>query len=312
MTELTDGDGELAQAYEYDAWGNATIYDPDETSIKNPYLYTGREWDVEIGLYYYRARHYHPGLGRFIQPDPIGYGDKPNLYLYVRNAPTLWTDPSGRKGEVSADWMFNGVFFMSYGWVNPENGTLGMTDVEVKPTPTCKCPKDDPCCQSWVLGVSVTVFVGTNDWFGQTPNAVSLSTELVNVHRTRLMFDWTVNYMETAASIKHIKPEECKANCEAQQKALREYWLIEVVGDPGLGIWSYIEQHEIELAGLPGATPYKTPGERYDGSIESLLKWWPTRTDTETEVRVFGPDAESSTGISLQSRTTTLVPAGAR
>jgi len=37
------------------ATGTPTIYDPDHAS-GNPYLYTNRRWDAEIGLYYYRAR----------------------------------------------------------------------------------------------------------------------------------------------------------------------------------------------------------------------------------------------------------------
>jgi YD repeat-containing protein len=50
VTELLDEDGALDQAYEYDAWGNPTIYDPNGTTIKNPYLYTNRRWDAEITL----------------------------------------------------------------------------------------------------------------------------------------------------------------------------------------------------------------------------------------------------------------------
>jgi uncharacterized protein RhaS with RHS repeats len=34
-------------------------------------MFTGRQWDSESGLYYYRARYYSPSLGRFLQPDPI-------------------------------------------------------------------------------------------------------------------------------------------------------------------------------------------------------------------------------------------------
>ena len=112
VSELTDEDGALAQAYEYDAWGNATIYDP-ESAIENPYLYTGRRWDAAIGLYYYRARHYAPTLGRFLQPDPIGYGDGTNLYVYVSGTPTVFIDPSGMQGSTDSEfWDKHGKAFV--------------------------------------------------------------------------------------------------------------------------------------------------------------------------------------------------------
>jgi RHS repeat-associated protein len=94
VTELTDASGALSQAYEYDAWGTPTTYVDDHAS-GNAYMYTGRRWDPEINLYYYRARHYAPHLGRFLQPDPGGYLDGPSLYAYVLNTPTRSTDAMG-------------------------------------------------------------------------------------------------------------------------------------------------------------------------------------------------------------------------
>jgi RHS repeat-associated protein len=66
--------------------------DPDH---ENPFLFTGRRYDTETGLYYYRARYYNPTTGRFLQTDPIGYGDGMNMYAYCKNGPVSMADPSG-------------------------------------------------------------------------------------------------------------------------------------------------------------------------------------------------------------------------
>jgi RHS repeat-associated protein len=60
-----------------------------------PFAFTGREWDVELGLYYYRARYYDPKVGRFLSRDPLGLAAGPNPYTYVANRPTNAIDPSG-------------------------------------------------------------------------------------------------------------------------------------------------------------------------------------------------------------------------
>jgi uncharacterized protein RhaS with RHS repeats len=46
-------------------------------------------------LYYYKARIYHPTLGRFLQTDPVGYKADLNIYAYVGNDPYNKTDPTG-------------------------------------------------------------------------------------------------------------------------------------------------------------------------------------------------------------------------
>jgi RHS repeat-associated protein len=64
-----------------------------EGELATSALYTGKEWDEEIRLYYFNARWYDPELGRFISEDPIMHG--PNWYAYVANSPLMKTDPTG-------------------------------------------------------------------------------------------------------------------------------------------------------------------------------------------------------------------------
>src|SRR5258708_6495847 len=65
-------------------------------TASGPFGYTAQRIDPETnGLYYYRARHYSPAWGRFMQPDPIGYSGGSNLYAYVGNNPLNFTDPNG-------------------------------------------------------------------------------------------------------------------------------------------------------------------------------------------------------------------------
>src|SRR5204862_363649 len=90
----TDTSGNAVTAYTYDPFGATTTTNP---AFPNPFQFTGRENDGVAGVYYYRARYYHPGLARFISEDPIGFGGGDvNLYGYVDNNPLIFRDPSGQ------------------------------------------------------------------------------------------------------------------------------------------------------------------------------------------------------------------------
>ena len=92
VTNLTDSSGTVLESYSYDAYGRPQI----GSSLGNRFMFTGREFDEETGLYYYRARHYSPVIGRFLERDPLGYiDDNINLYTYVGNNPLNWVDPYG-------------------------------------------------------------------------------------------------------------------------------------------------------------------------------------------------------------------------
>jgi RHS repeat-associated protein len=98
---LLDTAGNIVEKYNYDAFGYPTITDVwwnqrNESAYGNRFMFTGREWIKELGIYDYRNRYYHPGLGRFLQSDPTGFdaGDM-NLFRYCGDDPVDRADPMG-------------------------------------------------------------------------------------------------------------------------------------------------------------------------------------------------------------------------
>jgi RHS repeat-associated protein len=106
----------------YDSFGNMV---GGGGSGGDRFLFTGREWDGEFLQYYYRARYYDPQTARFDGEDPLGFsaGDT-NLYRYVFNSPTVFSDPSGY-GIFDFEIKLFGQTFV--GPAHPQAGAVGST-----------------------------------------------------------------------------------------------------------------------------------------------------------------------------------------
>jgi len=126
VVALLNNSGSVVEAYSYDPFGKPTVHTAagtdnkwltsDDTTASTPVsaygnwqMFTARQWDAESGLYYYRARMYHPTIGRFLQPDPMAQFmqlastlrlskyDFPGTYLSPMGMNTfLRNDPIGR------------------------------------------------------------------------------------------------------------------------------------------------------------------------------------------------------------------------
>ena len=81
----------MVETYAYGPFGETA----GASALGNPLRYTGRAYDAATGLYDNRLRNYHPVLGRFIEPDPIGPAGGINLYAYVNSNPINFIDPLG-------------------------------------------------------------------------------------------------------------------------------------------------------------------------------------------------------------------------
>jgi RHS repeat-associated protein len=97
---ISDNFGNIVESYSYNSFGIMTIKDENQnvilkSKVNNSITYTGRRYDSESELYYYRNRMYSATLGRFLSNDPKGYVDGMNLYAYVKNNPLKYLDAFG-------------------------------------------------------------------------------------------------------------------------------------------------------------------------------------------------------------------------
>ncbi len=97
---ISDNAGVVVAQFKYSPFGEAP------TMSGTTHGYTGQRYDSETGLYYYKMRMYSPKLGRFLQPDPLGYSSGLNLYQYASSSPIARTDLLGLWDYYRDTWSF--------------------------------------------------------------------------------------------------------------------------------------------------------------------------------------------------------------
>jgi RHS repeat-associated protein len=105
-THVANASGALLESYRYDLYGtpsyfNSTFQPLNSSTYNVADLYAGERWVSELRVYDLRNRFMSPDLGRFLQPDPIGFkGDASNLYRYCGNDPIDKSDPLGLDSDI--------------------------------------------------------------------------------------------------------------------------------------------------------------------------------------------------------------------
>ena len=89
---MTDGAKATVWQAEWLPWGQAhSITGAGSFSYRLP----GQWFQLEAGLHYNWHRHYDPSIGRFTQPDPLGFVDGPAVFGYAIGSPLLYADFAG-------------------------------------------------------------------------------------------------------------------------------------------------------------------------------------------------------------------------
>jgi len=101
---IADAAGNLVERYEVDPYGAFVVWTPGAdlnfgtsddvagaaSTVGNEFVFQGRSWDAESGLYHFRWRQMSPEMGRFVSRDPMRFdGGDVNLYRFEGNAPQL-------------------------------------------------------------------------------------------------------------------------------------------------------------------------------------------------------------------------------
>lgn len=102
--QLIDQAGAIVWAQRSEAFGKTVVV---QTTVTNNLRFPGQYYDGETDTHYNYFRDYEPGMGRYVQQDPIGFKGGINFYGYVLGGPLGEIDPLGLakcEDVIEPDW----------------------------------------------------------------------------------------------------------------------------------------------------------------------------------------------------------------
>ena len=94
VTAIVNQNQTLVAQYRYDPFGGLVSQSGPLAEL-NLYRFSSKEYHPPSGLYYYGYRFYDPNLQRWLNRDPSGTKDGPNLFAFCHNGPINGFDAWG-------------------------------------------------------------------------------------------------------------------------------------------------------------------------------------------------------------------------
>lgn len=160
LIALIDTAGQIAKSYQIDAFGKEKG-DPDPIT---PWRFCSKR--SEEGLIFFGKRFYDPSIGRWLTPDPAGFTESPNLYLFVLNSPLNRLDLFGLSSE------FNDPF-----------STLSNVKIyaPIQQFSRIDNLKGVFACKGWIGEVEIDLFIACGHWHKIQFTAEELKSGMVNI-----------------------------------------------------------------------------------------------------------------------------------
>jgi len=159
VTQLTNEGQNIVATYTYDAFGN-TIASGAGAGL-NAYRFSTKE--QISGLYYYGYRFYSPGIGKWINRDPIQEAGGINIYGFVGNSPTNLKDKYGLVAGVDDLGEIAGAFAVG-GLANVTGDILGQLIAH----------NFNAACIDWLEVGKAFLMGGLNAVLSSTPDGILL------------------------------------------------------------------------------------------------------------------------------------------
>jgi len=217
--------GTIYERYEYDAYGEPTIWNADFSSEKsttsNPYLFTGRRADYldsgSLKIQYNRNRYYDYYTGRWLTHDPLDFVDGLNRYEYVKSNPTIGLDPWGMalfKDLLDDEYHRSTTAPRDGDWEYGKWDRAGITE-SIRPT----LSKYYARAYFLATGAFIVGFIPGNSWISQQDAAANLLHYLHNTGRTKSI-DYTKMIRDSERPKKHLVGDLNNAMTNAERLAL--------------------------------------------------------------------------------------------